>query len=152
MRKVLFVSLMLALSMPAMADAAAGTPLFTCTPPTQGFNALNGVITLTTLPATGPTSLARYAFYVDPPALVGHPPNDPRVIYIPSATTAQKIVNAPNCSWQTIAGEIAPGAHTIKVTAIDATGLESPATTALAFTVPSPVYQGPVAPSGAAVN
>lgn len=141
----------------ARADAAAGTPLFTCTAPTQGFDALAGAITLFTLPATGADSLARFAFYIDPPALVGRPPNDPRVIYIPSATTAQKLVSGvgglpPVCSWQTVAGDVAAGNHTLRITALDATGREGPATNAVAFTVPAAVRMGPVAPTAPAVN
>ena len=107
---------------PARADLASGTPLFTCTAPTLQTDG-------TTIPATGPQSLAGYRWYLD------------------SSAAATKSTTA--CAWQTAAGDIASGAHSMRVSAVQANGGESAKTGPLAFTVPTPTA---LAPSGLTVQ
>jgi hypothetical protein len=122
----------LAITGAAHAGLQQGTPMFTCTPPTQQIDNLGN---LSPIPATGPQALTAFRFYLDGNTT-------------PIKNTAFN-TSAPNqgCQWQTNAGEIAAGTHNITVTAVNIALQESVKSNVLNFTVPSAVVQGPNAPS-----
>lgn len=142
----------LGLSVETWGDLSKGTPLFACTPPTEGLND-NG--TTYTLPTTGVQALKEIRFYLDPPALVTGPNCTPTgsLCRIPANVIAKKVVPMPGaCTWQTAVGDIGSGAHTVRATAVDNSGAESDASNALSFTVPAAKPVGPIAPSGITVQ
>lgn len=141
-----FWSVLLVASGGAWAGLPQGTPNFTCVPPTTGFDDQNNTYTL---PASGGDALKEFHFYLDPPPLV--------VIggrsYIAGGTPAKAVRTvAQGCGYQTIIGEISIGSHTMRVTAVDNTLRESPASNAVSFTVPAPAILGPNAPSSLQVQ
>lgn len=137
-RSALALSLALIFAAPAFADLAHGTPLFTCTKPTQGLDSFGAMYTL---PASGTDALKEIRFYVDPTVdASGH------ILTPASPQFASPAASA--CQWQTATGDIGAGAHTLRATAVDNGGRESAATNPLAFTVPAATHLGPIAPSG----
>jgi hypothetical protein len=125
-RSLIYTALALAFlvaTMPAGADLAAGTPLFTWTLPTKNVDG-------STIPATGTNALKEVRLYCD------------------GATTPTKATAVPGLSWQTAAGDFLAGSHSCVATAVTNGGAESAKTNPLAFTVPTI----PGAPSGLSVQ
>jgi hypothetical protein len=106
------VLLSLCVGIPASADLAAGTPLFTFTLPTKNTDG-------TTIPATGTTALKETRFYCDGQA------------------TPKKVIAVPGTSWQTAVGDFTGGAHTCQVTVATTGGVESAKSNSLPFVVPT---------------
>lgn len=136
--KILIVALLSLLPfacVPAYADLAHGTPLFTCTYPTQGLDSFGA---LYTLPATGVDALKEVRWYLDPTLDANG-----------FVTSASKFTVSASqaCAWQTTLADISAGAHTVRATAVDNSLRESKASSPLAFTVPAATRTGPVAPA-----
>jgi hypothetical protein len=134
-KKVKYLILLAGLSAgPAFAGLAQGTPLFTCTAPTQQIDSF-GV--LSPLPATGTNSLKEFRLYIDGAGTA--------LLIAPGQTSAA-------CTFQTTVGQIVAGNHTAQVTAVAVSGAESAKSTSLPFVVPAPTIVGPSAPSGVTVQ
>lgn len=112
----------------ASADLAAGTPLFTCTLPTQNVDGT----TIGTADA-----IKSVKFFVDG---------------VLEQTNISTTTAPPLCSWQTVFGDISYGSHNIQASVVNALGQESAKTTNLPLDCANCRKPVPRAPTGLSVQ